>query len=226
MVGEETQQQEQSIARQSEKLTAADVLTIRNRYAKERGLTYRQLAAEYNKSPLTIGQIIRGETWTQVKGVVGINLRRKRRYQGKRGAAKLSPAKVRQMLSDYNRNTTLTYADLATGYKLPRSVVEEAFRSLEHWLTVEEITEIGWPKRAVRGARRGEHHPSANLNDKQIRGLREKRAHNPAYWTLNRLATEYGVCESMVSRVVRGKSRLDAGGPITDSVARKRSLSA
>jgi hypothetical protein len=221
MVVEEIQrQQEQPIALQNRKLTADDVLTIRTRYAKDRSLTYRQLATEYHKSPLTIGQIIRGETWTQVKGIVGVNTRRKWQYQGKRkrNLAKLSPAKVRQMLSDYNQNTTLTYADLAAGYKLPRSVVEEAFRSLEHWLTVEEITEIGWPKKAVRGARRGERHPSANLSDKQIKALREKRASNPAYWTLGRLATEYGVCESMVSRVVRGKSRLDAGGPLVADV--------
>ena len=47
------------------KLTPGHVRTIRKRY-EGGGVSYRQLAEEYGVDHSTIGQIIRGETWTHV----------------------------------------------------------------------------------------------------------------------------------------------------------------
>lgn len=200
----------------SSQLTPQEVVTIRQRYASDPTLTYRELASQYEKSTLAIGQAIRGETWAELPGALRDNTARSRRKRKRpQHAEKLTSDLVYTMLKDYNTNTNLTYNDLMRQYGLGHQVIERAFRSLPEWLTPEQIAEVGYPKRAVRGARRGERHPLASLTDEQVKNMRTLRAENPEFWTLRRLATIFGVCESMVSRVVRGMSRRDAGGPIS-----------
>lgn len=198
-------------------LTPDEVVAIRERYASDPTVTYRQLAKEYEKSPLAIGQAIRGETWSDLPGAMRDNTARSRRQKKTpRHMDDISSKMVRAMLADYNTDLALTYITLAEKYRTTGAVVERVFRSLGDYLSPEQIEAAGgYPKRAVRGARRGEKHPRASLSDAQIKQMRELRHQDQEFWTLRRLAQVYNVCESMVSRVVQGKSRKDAGGPIS-----------
>ncbi len=192
--------------------TPDKVLAIRQQYADNLDLTYEALAAEHHCSPLTINLLIRGKTWKDVPGALPDNRGRGIRRGPSHPQAKLTTEQVRAMLYRYDKDDSLTYDILSKEYKVSRRVIAHAFRNLEQWLPAEELTNRASTR--VRGARRGERHPSAQLNDKQIRTMRELRRLNKQKWTLSALAAEFGTCPSMASRVVRGKSRVDAGGPI------------
>lgn len=194
------------------KLTPEEVQKIRVRYRDNEHLTYKQLAKEYGLSVLAMNLLITGKTWKNVPGAQSNNKARGVRKGPLHPKAQLTPALVRQMYNEYTNNDLLTYGDLAQKYKVSRQVVASAFQRLGEWLP-DEKAEV--PKRHARGARRGQRHPFALVDDAGIQEMRELRASDPKTWTLSALGSRYAVCPSMVSRVVRGMSRRDAGGPIT-----------
>jgi hypothetical protein len=76
------------------------------------------------------------------------------------------------------------------------------------------------------GARRGEANGFARLADAQVRDIRERFANAPKRWGLQRqLAAEFGVHQTLISLIVGGRMRLDAGGPVVPlGVPRRRRL--
>ncbi len=196
--------------------TPETVATIRQRYKDDHSLTYESLAAEYRVSPLTINLLIRGKTWKQVPGAMPNNRGRGIRRGPDHPQAKLSIPQVREMVHRYDSDPTLTYDSLAEERGVSRRVIAHAFRNLDQWLAPEELA--GRVSTRVRGARRGQLHPSAHLTDREIAQMRQLRQEDRTAWTLSKLSEKFGTCPSMVSRVVRGKSRKDAGGPIEGKV--------
>jgi hypothetical protein len=76
------------------------------------------------------------------------------------------------------------------------------------------------------GARRGEANGFARLTDAQVREIRERFANAPRRWGMQRqLAQEFGVHQTLISLIVGGRMRLDAGGPVVPpGVPRRRRL--
>jgi ribosomal protein S25 len=193
------------------RLKPAEVIVLRQRYHDDESITYKQLAEEEHMSVLAMNLLITGKTWDELPGAMPDNRRRGARKGPKHPQSQLTAPQVREMLKDYTKDTTLTYNDFADRFKVSRQVIANAFKHLEDWLPGEDVT---MPKRVARGARRGEKHPFARMSDEQIAEMRTLRHEDRKVWTLTTLGTKYDVCPSMVSRVLRGLSRRDAGGPI------------
>jgi hypothetical protein len=64
----------------------------------------------------------------------------------------------------------------------------------------------------------GEANPNAALSDEQVRNLRVLYAHGA---TQQQLANHYGVTTQAVGYLIRGESRLAAGGPVGESRGRE-----
>jgi hypothetical protein len=76
------------------------------------------------------------------------------------------------------------------------------------------------------GALRGEANGYARLTDAQVREIRERFATAPKRWGMQRqLAREFGVHQTLISLIVGGRMRLEAGGPVVPlGIPRRRVL--
>lgn len=196
------------------RLTPQEVLEIRHRYRDDETLTYRSLGEEYGMSPLAMNLLITGKTWAEVPDALPNNRQRGSRKGPLHHQSQLSVEQVREAWTLYEEDHSLTYADLADRYNVSRQVIANAFRHIGSWLPGEQRLP---GVREARGRRRGERHPFALLTDEEVREMRNLRAEDSKKWTLTALSDRYEVCPSMVSRVLRGQSRREAGGPIFDN---------
>ena len=113
------------------KLTAADVVAIRARYAAG-GVTLRRLAAEYGVQPANIGHVIAGRAWTHLPLVECYTSTAGERN----GAAKLDNAKVAEIRQLYESGGW-TQAALASRFGAAHQTISRVCRG-ELWKHTED----------------------------------------------------------------------------------------
>lgn len=188
-------------------ITEETVREIRRRYRNEATLTYSKLGEEYGRSPLSMHLLVTGKTWKQIPGALESS---RDRVALPTRTSPLTSDLVREMVTFYNADPYETHESIARRFALPRPLVSQAFRDVAEWLPNESLR----PRKAQKGARRGEQHPMAVIPDAKVREMRELRASDKQKYSFSYLAALYNMSVSGVSLMIRGKSRRDAGGPI------------
>jgi Trp operon repressor len=105
------------------KLTHADVVKIRERYAKG-DISQRQLAEEYGVQQTVVGGIVRGEDWSHTLGPIkGVDYEIDRVLRGEsHGMAKLSKDDVINIRKQY-ASGSVTQIELAENYKTKQAYI-------------------------------------------------------------------------------------------------------
>jgi hypothetical protein len=175
--------------RRASKLTESAVIDIRRRLAAGEDLDH--LVAEYGVTPSHVRRVGYGCTWAHV------------------GGPRITPAPHAKLDENCVLDIRQRYAAgesarcLAEQYDVTIYTIHGVCRGLT-W------KHVGGPLAQARRC--------TILSDEQVRMLREEYAvgrANGRRVTLATLAARYHVSESTVSRLVRGKRRREAGGPIS-----------
>lgn len=116
--------------------TDEEVRNIRQRYATEEGVTYREIAADEDVWAATIREIVMGETYEDaggpIKGEDYDVVDQEHRF-GRGGPTKLSESKVAKMRRRYVNEEETTYAQIAEDFEVSevtayRAVVGKTWR--------------------------------------------------------------------------------------------------
>lgn len=104
------------------KLTAAQVLEMRELYESDSGWTYKALAGKYGVSIRCVSQIMDGSSWKSVTG--GIPVSEERRISGRiMSNSKLTKDDVVAIYKEYMTNKDSVQEELAKRYGVGQSVI-------------------------------------------------------------------------------------------------------
>ncbi len=182
------------------KLTEAVVVRIRERVAS--GEAQNAIATEFRMTPTAISSIVRGRTWAHAGGP----LTKDGRKLGRRHQTKyLTDAEVCDIRERVAAGEL--QAVLVEEYEVSRSYISNIVLGVRR-------AEAGGPittDSKTRPRPNARVKPARTLSDKQVRDIRKRVEAGERRYDL---AEEYGVAPGYVSRLVAGKARIEAGGPI------------
>jgi hypothetical protein len=183
------------------KLTEREVLAIREGYALG-GVTYRQLAAQFGVTIANIRFIVTGQYWKHVGGPI---------RSGQRPRAKLTEAQVAEIRRLY-ATWEFTLAELGERFGVSPATIGFAVAQ-QTWIGVGTAEELRRPH----DWHRGERSPNAKLTREQV--LEIRRLYATGGVTQKALAAEYGVAESNVWAILKGRAWADVAVGGCDAAA-------
>ena len=188
---------------------------MRQRYAREDTATAAGLGREYGMGKNGAALILTGQSRREAGGPIASALRPivGRRVPG----SKLTDAVIAQIREAYGAGQG-TLDDLAAQFQIVPQTVSKIVQG-KAWKHVPGVgpppIRVPQPNLEPPSVNRalGEHHHAAKLTDRAVVEIRTRYAETPDL-TATDLAREYRVSKTQVCFILKGKSRVRAGGPL------------
>lgn len=205
-------------SRNRAKLTDQQVEEMRRRYVEDPDTTTNHLAEEHGLHSKTVGPILRGERADyptpdeDTLEKVNDKIQSYPDNRGSRcGASKLQEEDVRQLRERYVDEEHLSAGDLAEQYSITRSTVTSILRG-ETWAQVPMPDGVEEARSRKKRGITAKSEAIGVFTKKEVREMR--RLYDETGLYQRQIAEQFDTGQDQVSRIVRGETYPNAGGPI------------
>jgi len=183
------------------RLAKKDVVAIREKYRS--GAPVTKLAAKYGVTETTIYDILTGKTWASVGGPI-VKRRSQEEMRGEtHPSAKLTERDVVEIRERHCSGGPVS--ELASEFGVGQATIYDIVAG-KTW------THIGGPIRTrSREEPRNEGGPNAKLTEDEVVQIRERHCSGEP---ISELASEFGVSQTAIRNIVKGRTWRHVGGPI------------